>query len=632
MSSRVFKKRYGRNELEDLEQKIAFSSAAKSLSSNLNLSGDEIESEDEHIPSQVCKKQNLFALALETEEASAEEANIEEEVDIQPEQIVSSNSSKPSRKKKNKKKKSKQKEVEENIDELLSATSQLKPVNNEPSVSLNGFNPLGIQLKSLNPEYEMKKKFGQKVVSSNETSRRRPHQTHRRTTHMVTPAQGWHPVTKSGLAMTLVGQDGDSQVFQIEHNSEYQRVQQTFWDAVDSMAPENLTAVLRLHPYHIDTLLQLSEVCRMSEDPQMAAELIERTLYAYETTFHPLFNLSTGKCRLKYTNWENRGIFLALFRHIMNVGNRGCYRTSLEYCKLLLGLDPDVDPLCVLLMIDFYALRSEEFSYLLQLYQLWNPARNLRILPNFAFSVPLAMFHTSQPDTAERNAANSMLQESLMMFPGILQPLLDACAVDTQEDKVINKHFGASLQYRQPASLKQLVHLYVGRASSCWKAPECIAWLEENVSTCCNIGDSEPKRFEELTNRGHGLFKGLAPQNVCRHLILTDIKEAVADLPAEVTSTAVLSYDPLPPFDTIRSYERQQRRQRQISNQGFLSAFLNSLMPNFDVNAMAEDRPDGAGGGANLIDAVRDMLRNIELAPPERDDGEDEAPPPQDWD
>lgn len=33
-----------------------------------------------------------------------------------------------------------------------------------------------------------------------------------------------------------------------------------------------------MHPYHIDTLLQLSEVCRMSEDPQMAAELIGKYL------------------------------------------------------------------------------------------------------------------------------------------------------------------------------------------------------------------------------------------------------------------------------------------------------------------------------------------------------------------
>ena len=33
-------------------------------------------------------------------------------------------------------------------------------------------------------------------------------------------------------------------------------------------------ALLQLHPYHIDTLLQLSEVCKMSEDRQMAAELV----------------------------------------------------------------------------------------------------------------------------------------------------------------------------------------------------------------------------------------------------------------------------------------------------------------------------------------------------------------------
>ena len=47
---------------------------------------------------------------------------------------------------------------------------------------------------------------------------------------------------------------------------------------------------------------------------------------------------------------------------------------------------------------------------------------------------------------------------------------------------------------RQPPSLKQLIHLYVGRTSSCWKAPECIAWLEENVTQCCHICDTELTR------------------------------------------------------------------------------------------------------------------------------------------
>lgn len=74
-------------------------------------------------------------------------------------------------------------------------------------------------------------------------------------------------------------------------------------------------------------------------------------------------------------------------------------------------MDPDTDPLCALLMLDFYALRCDEYTYLIQLYKLWNGARNLRSLPNFALSVPLAMFYTSQPDTAERAAAESMVSE-----------------------------------------------------------------------------------------------------------------------------------------------------------------------------------------------------------------------------
>lgn len=48
--------------------------------------------------------------------------------------------------------------------------------------------------------------------------------------------------------------------------------------------------------------------------------------------------------------------------------------------------------------------------------------------------------------------------------------------------------------YSQPASLKQLVNLYVGRCFSCWKIPECIAWLEENVQAVCAIGLSDFKR------------------------------------------------------------------------------------------------------------------------------------------
>lgn len=49
-----------------------------------------------------------------------------------------------------------------------------------------------------------------------------------------------HACMYIGLEMSVVGQEGDSQIFIIEHKPEYQKVQHQFWDAVDSMAPENL--------------------------------------------------------------------------------------------------------------------------------------------------------------------------------------------------------------------------------------------------------------------------------------------------------------------------------------------------------------------------------------------------------
>ena len=38
---------------------------------------------------------------------------------------------------------------------------------------------------------------------------------------------------------------------------------------------------------------------------------------------------------------------------------------------LVFSLEPDEDPLGVLLMVDFYALQSEQFSFLIRLFEEW---------------------------------------------------------------------------------------------------------------------------------------------------------------------------------------------------------------------------------------------------------------------
>ena len=175
-------------------------------------------------------------------------------------------------------------------------------------------------------------------------------------------------------------------------------------------------------------MLQLSEICKMGEDSTRAAELIERTLFACESAFHPLFNLAVGTSRLDYRRQENRAFFIALFRHITYVGGRACHRTALEFCKMTLAMDPNSDPLGILLMIDFYAIRSQQYGWWIEFVQNWDPSRNLTQLPNIAFSLALAHFHGAK--NGDFGMADQKLQKALIDFPGVLLPLLDKCSVD----------------------------------------------------------------------------------------------------------------------------------------------------------------------------------------------------------
>lgn len=76
------------------------------------------------------------------------------------------------------------------------------------------------------------------------------------------------------------------------------------------------------------------------------------------------------------------------------MGQKGCYRTALELCKLLLNLSPDDDPLAVSLMIDFYALRAQEYSWLVALYDTYEPTKNLSMVSYNLFPPLIHPLHT----------------------------------------------------------------------------------------------------------------------------------------------------------------------------------------------------------------------------------------------
>ncbi|KAF3832571.1 hypothetical protein F7725_026236 [Dissostichus mawsoni] len=521
---------------------------------------------------------------------------------------------------------------DDNIDLILENLEQSNGLGlqNEDCGGSDRRSVLHVEHRNLNSETELKRYFGARAVQGDQRPRQRNRQFHR-STWMTIPKDSWPRFSRPGrLFLTLHGRD-------------YQQVQFKFLDAVESMDPNNIVALLQLNPYHIDSLLQLSDVCRIQEDQEMARDLIERAMYSFECAFHPLFSLTSSTSRLDYLRTENRAFYLALYKHMMFLEKRGCPRTALEYCKLILSLDPDSDPLCMLLLIDFLTLRSREYHSLLQLHQEWEEHRNLSQLPNFAFSTALCHFHLSQledvdPEESEkeRHKADQLLQDALIMFPGVLIPLLDLCTV--QPDAAVSSHvfFGPKSQLGQPPALAELTSLYVGRTHSLWREAAVMLWLEESVKEVLRRVDAKDPLVEECQNNNHDFIcfrrkqrYQSAPRNIHRHVLLSEIKEATSSLPLEVTSQPVMGFDPLPPLDSVMSYTRPERQHVGATNESTLSLFFRSLLPNFNLQGgpRPEDELEVARAGQELnqevnrlMVAMRDMLANIRFQEPPRDE------------
>lgn len=634
MSSRALRKLKGQDELEvaaeDLEEDDLLVSSQKSRRKNKNSS----------------ERSNAFDVLLNgDDDCVVDELSEDDETDGKPvnndekENQSSGTNNKPaarSKKKAKKKKKKGKTNDDSNVqkdedDEFLSWESEV-PSNLTGATSVNhdGMNTkplLMIEHRNLNAENELCRKFGSRIVRGD---RGRPnHRRTQRATWLINPRDNWPKVGKSGIQMKLLRIKDGYSYFAFEHTPSYQAIQFKFLDAVESMDPNNISGILSVYGYHIDSLLQLSEVCKMAEDHQMAAELVERALYCFECSFHPLFNVTQGKSRMEYKNAENRPFFLALFHHLKFVGQKGCYRTALELCKLLLSLSPDEDPLCVLLMMDFYALHSGEYDFLIRLYDEWEAHKNLSQLPNFAFSIALAHFHRSKVTNCVATA-DELIQKALMNFPSALMALLDKCAIALDAAMMNHPFFGIASQASESIGLKQLIALFVGRTFSEWKDPEVADWLAKNVRIVLAKVDKKDPYVNECEEKRKVRYQG-TPRNIYRHIILSDIKEASTSLPVELTVSPVMSYDPLPPVDSVAGYIRPERTRRGREDTNAMAEFLRSLWPSYSLTPpgngledIGDDRVHeeipGAEGDASgnltrgvehLMTAMRELLNTM---------------------
>ncbi|KRT86721.1 hypothetical protein AMK59_2026 [Oryctes borbonicus] len=211
------------------------------------------------------------------------------------------------------------------------------------------------------------------------------------------------------------------------------------------------------------------------------------------------------------------------------------------------------------------------------------------------------------------------------MFPGVLKPLLEKCSV--QPDSRVSTHF--YFESKQSPALTQLILLYINRNYHIWKENELLPWLEKNVHVVLDRIEKDELLAKEYELKRSKRYQGPMPRSICRYIILSDIK-GVSPLPEDF-SGGILTFDPLPPADSINVYTRPKRPKANNTNSSAVGIFFRSLLPNFNPNEIpgnlleeedgARALPDGENSDgadlrrsvASLVGAMRDLLSNIRI-------------------
>ncbi|TKA48433.1 hypothetical protein B0A54_00568 [Friedmanniomyces endolithicus] len=305
----------------------------------------------------------------------------------------------------------------------------------------------------------------------------------------------WPIATGGGLGMEVEEKRSDGTVlYRFVRNRMYQDVQSQFEMCVESMDPNRLVQLLQHNPYHISTLLQVSEIAKQERDHSTSGDLLERALFSFGRAVHSTFakNLGEGKARLDFRRPENREFWLASWRYMQNLSMRGTWRTVYEWTKLLLSLSPEDDPYALWLVLDQYALRSrQDLDYL-------NVSRN----------ATFRAVHKDMPNGKGKQA----LFTAVGRFPWVVARLMHELNLDP----------APAIWGKEPRTEKEKLHseLYASRAKDVWNTPENIA-LASYTTTRSRTTDFSPRQpngglsdaaesLRELQGL-HGWFANLFP-------------------------------------------------------------------------------------------------------------------------
>ncbi|KAI6203471.1 hypothetical protein M3Y94_00560500 [Aphelenchoides besseyi] len=474
-----------------------------------------------------------------------------EENDDAPETAKSSEKSRPTKRQKRKTKRTTTKENEElDEDALLEAAiqsvklSSAKKLEEDAAIDQTS-STLKVDTRQLDPDAELKQLIGKHMEMQGGRKTVIKQERNLRTVgKSIKMKQGWPPIRNCGFELEKVKESNGNTWFQVQHSEMYRNQQFIFATLRRNMDYESIIEViLSENPYHLESLLLLTQFYIMQEEANKANDSIERALFAVESASFK-FNLLLPEHRLDYQWRDNRVIFNLLWQRVQVLMSKSCYNTALQYAKILFAKDLDNDPLAISLIFDVLALKSGNFTFLTTFYEEFNEQRNLDMLPNFLYSTAYAYQRQF-----ERSGSDDDLVKSNEL-------ILENLSVDSGKSLSKATIFHDNQFERETVGMKLLVKIYLHHTLPFWKQPNQLAWLESTSTEFVRDYDTKLKtEAKEWREKRAKVFIGI-PLNVKRHALLSG-------LPIDDGEVHDL-YDPYPPVNSCASYWPERKLDEQI--------------------------------------------------------------------
>lgn len=476
---------------------------------------------------------------------------------------------------------------------------------------------LQVDPKFLSAENELRRIFGSKVVSSFQKShqtgssrqvRGGRHGSHNhRKTILVTPSEHWHRWDGS-LSMELLETRDGYHYFKYVHSSSYSQVQSAYEAAKATHDLNGIASILFYHPYHLDSLITMAEYFKFSGDQQMAADSIAKCLYALECAWHPMFSPFQGTCQLKYIGHEsNRPLFTALFTHMNDMHRRGCHRSALEICKLLLSLDSD-DRKGAMQCIDYFSLRAEEYKWLEQFSEEYRTDNSIWLIPNFSFSLAICRFYLEHEEGSNNTqmkpgkaTSTDLLKQALLLNPPVLKKLVAKVPLKDQAWTKILKHSYFGSDQTGIPTVDHLINIYVERSYLIWRLPDLQKLLRNSALLAIDTLERNKCEAQDWACVRKEAFP--SDKNEYSHLLVSDFSDSVPTMPPDNLQNFLV--DPrmreVPNGDQVANPPHGGGAPRNIANRNALAVLFESMLPWVDYGV-----GDGVGEDGQHNDHVQD--------------------------